>query len=275
MAEAKNDYFAGRLENPHTNANYNRELRKFFEWCGGERVPTQELAERYIDHLRERGYAPRTLRVAASALKKYAAMHGVSLLITNIPKVQMSMPKVLSEDEIKRLIEGIPYVEDKAMVALLYDCGLRVSELVNLDVDDVDLESRTITVRSRKGGTPQVLPFGKKTKGFLEKWLEIRESEGLTKEKVPALFIGRVGRFGKATRITVQTVARRLKHYGRVILGRDDVHPHLIRHSRAVHLRSRGVPLEDIKDFLGHASLQTTFIYARMEPGRLKSIPML
>ena len=257
----------------NTFLNYRRALWLFYYWatspfygnCDGEL--TQENIERFIDYRRyEGGKKPRTLNVTACALKKAAAIRGNDVKVTNVPKVEQQFPEILTEEEVNIVIENIRDKRDKAVWALLYDCALRLSELRNLNMDDVDFEKRRIHIR-RKGNVPQVLPFTEKTALILKEYLHERRERGYS-DKHPPFFIG------TQPRISVNNVERIIKEYARRLLGKTGITPHSLRHSRATALRERGVGLEKIKDFLGHSNIQTTFIYARMTPKELETLSL-
>jgi site-specific recombinase XerD len=259
------DYFNGRLRSKHTFEAYNRVIKEFFLWSNNGDV-NQATTEAYIEYLKKKGLSPSTLNVAACALKKYGEIHGNYFKVTNIPAIDQKVPDILSEDEVRALIDGIKDIRDKAIVALLYDCALRVGELVNLNYSDVDMENRLLILEHRKKNrAPQAVPFSKKSKEILERYFEEREKRGFSKKIYPELFVG-----GVNGRLSVAGIRYNLKRYGQRILGKP-VHPHQLRHSRASHLRDKGMSLDLLREFLGHRRVDTTLIYARLSPSELKS----
>ena len=130
-----------------------------------------------------------------------------------------------------------------------------------MDINDIDFENNWIFIKRRKGGgLPQNIPFQEKTKAILLKYLNERKKQNINDD---ALFVGKNGR------IAVSTVERIIKSGGRIFLNKD-ITPHYLRHAKATHLRQAGTSLEDIRDFLGHKSIQTSLIYARLIPSELK-----
>jgi len=254
------------VRNEHTLISYTRVIRDFQKKEG---ILNTERCRRYVKsfyHLK-----PRSINVIVSALRKYAELQGVSVDLRGlVPKIEYKIPQVLTVEEVKKMIEyaGKYDVRDKAIISLLYDCALRSSELVNLDCDDVNLEEGLIVVKERKNkpGIPQVIPFWDETKKTLKSYFEERERRGFTKETDPWLFIGREGRLSqRSVNYVVEYVSERA-------IGRK-INPHLLRHSKAVHLRQKGVTMEDLKDFLGHTNVNTTFLYARIVPTEMKKFP--
>lgn len=263
------DHFKGRLENKHTRDSYNSMVTRFFEWCGngnGDCDVNQTTVENFIDYLKhENNLSPGTLNVAASALRKYGKIKGVRFDVTNVPKVVQNSPETLSEEEIITVIDHITDPRDKAMIALLYDSALRISELVALNCDDVDLDGQLIHLSHRKmHNAPQAVPFGKKTKKILIKYFDERSVRGFgDRVKNPELFIG------AGSRIHANTVRMHIGNYSERFIGKR-IAPHQLRHSRATHLRNSGVSIEMLREFLGHSSISSTMIYARLSPIELQ-----
>jgi len=244
---------------------YARWITRFSDFCGG--VLTKECFEKkaheFIEHLKKEGYAPSTIRNAYAAMRMYAEGYGVNLRLTNLPPVEEKIPPYLKEEEVKALIDGTLCLRDKAIIALLYDCALRVGELRELNVEDVDLEDKTILVKSReKARFPQRLPMSEKTAEILGRYL----GESGLRRGMP-LFPSPRG--GRMTNYGIYYVVRT---WSERILGKK-VHPHMLRHTSAVVLRNRGVDMETIRDFLGHKSDITTRRYARIVPTELKKLP--
>lgn len=246
-------------------------ISKYTEWVKSNFPPEryidgivdEELMRKFIDHMYRKGYAPSTINQALHALEAFAKRMGKMIKLPNRPHVEEKIPSYLLEDEVEMLINGITDPRDKAFVALLIDTGLRLSEALQLDVDDVNFEERTLFVKSRKGGVPQVVPFSERTAKILKEYLEWRKFMGI---KDRALFVGTEGRLPERT-------AREIVYrWSKKILGKK-VHPHMLRHTCAVILRRRGVPMDIIKELLGHKSDIMTRRYARIVPTDLKKYP--
>jgi site-specific recombinase XerD len=262
-----------RCKTENTYMSYERALIQFYFWCDsnyGNRhfELNQQNIEDFVEYLKNDRKEPQTINTYANGLKKAAAINGNGYIkITNIPKITRKLPEILSEDEINTLVEKIPDIRDKAVIALLYDCALRLSELRNLNMNDVDLDKRRINIERRKNsGTPQILPFTERTKEILIDYLNEREERGYPKDLEP-FFVG------SRARITVYDIEALVKGWSRKLIGKN-ITPHSLRHSRAIHLRRKGILIEMIKDILGHKDLKTTLFYARSEPKDLEAFDL-
>jgi integrase/recombinase XerC len=195
-----------------------------------------------------------------------------------LPKVRRPLPMFLSVDETSEVVE-IPNeaghagdtlaARDRAMLELLYGAGVRVSELVGLDRQRIDLGERTARVLG-KGSKERLVPFGVPCVQALERYLALREQlrHPRTRAQDPdALFLGR---FGK--RLTSRQVQHLVRRYGVLGTGRPDLHPHALRHSCATHLLDAGADLRAIQELLGHASLSTTQRYTHVSIDRLLEV---
>jgi len=251
-----------RCNTDSTFKTYKHGIAKFAELCPDVELNQQGIEE-FVDRLKEAGYSAQTINSYVYGLKKVAKISGIGdVLVTNLPKIETKPPETISKDEVRKLIENISDTRDKAIIALMYDCALRLEELRMLDLEDLDFQERSIFV-SRKGGLPQKLYFGQKTHDILMDYLNERKRRGVY-DTIPALFVSR-------TRISRWEVGKVVRFWSKTILDKK-IHPHILRHSRALHLRDHGVNLEDLKDFLGHSNINTTFIYARMSSKQLKEI---
>ena len=189
------------------------------------------------------------------------------------PTTSKLLPKQLEFDEVVALIsaaegEGPLEVRDRAMFELLYSSGLRVSELCNLDLEQIDLEQGLVRV-SGKGGKERMVPVTTKAKAALRQWLEKRIAllEGAKTPDTRAVFLNYRG-----GRLTVRSVRRRID---RAIVSAGlarHVSPHMLRHTFATHLLRAGADLRAIQELLGHSSLSTTQIYTSVDVGRLMQV---
>lgn len=264
---------------------YRGDLRSLAEHC--EAAGIADAAAIDLDTLRdwlyanaEAGMGKATIArrsAAARGLSRWIAAHGGSDVAGRLrtPKRDRHLPRVLSrqamDDVLARLAaaaaEGEPTaLRDLAVVELLYASALRVSELVGLDVDDVDLERLTVRVVG-KGAKERVVPFGRPALDALLDWMRVGRA-GLASEAKPhpALFLGaRGGRLGQ----------RRVHELVTALLaelpGSGPHGPHALRHTAATHLLDGGADLRAVQDMLGHASLGTTQIYTHVSLDRLAS----
>ena len=179
------------------------------------------------------------------------------------PKRRVSLPNVVSVDDCFALVTApsartAAGLRDRAALELLYGAGLRVSELVGLNLDDVTQDA--LRVRG-KGGRERIVPLVRKARDAIDAYLA-RRSE--LRPAGTALFLNRRG-----TRLTARSVARHLEKYARIAGARRHVHPHALRHSFATHLLDMGADLRGIQELLGHASLSTTQRYTHVSAERL------
>jgi integrase/recombinase XerC len=183
------------------------------------------------------------------------------------PKLPKLLPRALQVDEVFGLLEtpapdDAIHVRDLAMIELLYGAGLRAQELVDLDLVRLDLAKRRVRVTG-KGNKQREVPFGKKAKAAIERWLEVRPTLALFQE--PAVFVSKEGR-----RLSTRGLRRRLHARVKAIGLERRVTPHVMRHSFATHLLDGGADLRSIQEMLGHASLGTTQRYTAVSIEHLR-----
>ncbi len=192
------------------------------------------------------------------------------------PKLRRKLPMVLAVEQAGETAEMPTQigttalnVRDRAMIELLYGSGLRVSELVGLDLGDIDLREGSARVLG-KGGKERVVPLGRKAREALEVYLDerpaLRDKKRLTQDP-RALFLG-----ARGTRLGVRQVQGLVKRYGALATGTPGLHPHALRHSCATHLLDAGADLRSIQELLGHASLSTTQRYTHVSMDRLQAV---
>jgi len=263
-----------RNASPHTVRCYEDDLVQFegylIESVGEAADPTTADARRlrsYSAWLSGRGYARRL--ASLRSFYRYQRRQGV---VTSDPvgglrnpKQPRRLPKLLRVDDVIRLLDGIPTaddlgIRDRAMFEALYGSGVRVGELVGLDLADLDDESGLVRVRG-KGRRERLSPVGALAMEWLGRWRAARRPRVPGE---PALFLNRRG-----TRLTSRSVGRILQEH-LVALGFDpSSSPHTLRHSFATHLLDRGADLRSVQELLGHRSLTTTQIYTHVTRERL------
>jgi integrase/recombinase XerD len=188
-----------------------------------------------------------------------------------LPRLERYLPDTLNEAETERLLQvdlrGRPFPKrDRAMLELLYSSGLRISELTNARLEQINLEDRFIRITG-KGNKTRLVPIGRKACEAINDYLET-ERRALVKPRTGSeLFLSRHGR--KLTTQRVWQIVREIAELG----GFDiRIYPHLLRHSCATHLLSNGADLRIIQELLGHADISTTQIYTHVDQNRLKTI---
>ena len=261
---------------PHTQRAYVSDLRQLAAFLD-ERGTALDAATR--DDLRAflasryAGNGPATLARKQSSLRAFYE-HRVRMGHISdsparrlvFPRRRFSLPNVVAVDDCFALVEApsrrtAAGLRDRAALELLYDAGLRVSELTSLDVRDV--ANGLVRVRG-KGGKERVVPLVERARAALEEYLARRAD---LRPKDSALFVNRRG-----GRLTTRSIARHLDRYAVVAGARRHVHPHALRHSFATHLLDLGADLRGIQELLGHASLSTTQRYTHVSSERLLQI---
>jgi integrase/recombinase XerC len=230
-----------------------------------------QQVRRYVAMLHSKGLAPRTLALTLSAwrgLFKWLVRHkGFAtnpVLGVRAPRASKPLPKALSVEQATKLLDvpeddSLALARDRAMFELLYSSGLRLGELVALDVGDgrLDLAHGEVTVTG-KGAKTRTVPVGARAREALKAWLKVRGQLAAPSER--ALFVGARGR-----RIAYAAVGKRLAAWAvRSGLGQH-VHPHMLRHSFATHVLQSSQDLRAVQEMLGHASIATTQVYTHLD----------
>jgi len=269
-----------RRMSPHTDTNYRRDLKRFIDYCDRHGIDTWQQVDG--QHVRSfaatehrQGASPRTIQRRLSALRsfyKFLLREGVVKLNPAVevqaPKARKRLPATIDVDQMGRLLgfrtdEEIS-VRDKAMMELFYSSGLRLSELVNLDLTDIDLVDRTVRVRG-KGNKERVVPVGRYAAEAISRWLQERTK--LASVGNPALFVGKRGE-----RISPRSVQKQVAAWARRQGLGVHVHPHMFRHSFATHLLESSQNLRGVQELLGHANIATTQIYTHLDFQHLAKI---
>ena len=269
----------------HTINGYVRDVRSFLIYMdeGPERPPDVRAVRGWLYQMAKKGLKPVTLSRKLSSLRaffSYLEREGVvgenPARFVRLPKSRPSLPDYLNVDDVFCLMDSVrdhdfPGARDRAILELLYSSGLRVSELVGLNLEDISLDLKVLKVRG-KGRKERMVPVGKKAVEALVRYLEKRTEsmkKGCTAEMGPdsPLFLNR---FGK--RLSQRSVQRLLERT-RLAAGLSSVcTPHTLRHAMASHLLEAGADLRAIQEMLGHASLQTTQRYTHLEVSTIANI---
>ena len=260
---------------------YRADLERFGWWLEKSRLAAGKVGRdelsRYIRELKARGISSRSTARALSALRGFYGFAGVHLDYRNDPtadlvnpKAGLSLPKTLTEREVEALLQtpdcGKPLgLRDRAMLELMYAAGLRVSEIVLLQRDRVDIPEGILRVTG-KGNRERLVPFGRSAGKWLSRYLaEVRPA--LDRRGSEHLFL--TPRGGPMTR---QRFWQLIEAYGRRAGIRSRLTPHRLRHSFATHLLEHGADLRALQMMLGHADISTTQIYTRVSATRLKRV---
>lgn len=247
---------------PHTIKNYLRANREFLNFIKkSPEIITEDDVKKYLAEISDR--SAMSLIVFLSAIK-YAfqnIMKGDPTLGIKRPKREKRLPTVLTKEEVKSLLKSIENRKSKLMVSLIYACGFRVSELVNLKISDLDFGDDVGHVTQGKGKKDRIFNIPK----FLRKALEKRSKKQLEKGE-EYLFTGPKGK------LTDRNLQKIIKNAAAKAGINKDVHPHTLRHSFATHLLENNIDIRKIQELLGHADLSTTQIYTHISTEELKKI---
>lgn len=269
-SEAFLTHLRGHHYSPRTVALYAGDLARLAA-CAGERPPEALQAHdvrRCLARLHAGGHAPRSLARMLSAWRSFYTWLGREGRLTanpcaglRPPKGVKRLPHTLTPDALARLLDGPPDADpialrDQAMFELMYSSGLRLAELVGLDLSDVDRGRGEVTVTG-KGRKTRIVPVGQAALSALSAWLMARAAVARDEQ---ALFVGARGQ-----RVAPRVVQARLR---RLALARglsERVHPHALRHSFASHILQSSGDLRAVQEMLGHASLSTTQVYTHLD----------
>lgn len=260
---------------PHTISNYRRDLVAFSRFCADNDLNdwaavTVHEVRRYAAHAHRRGLGGRSIARRLSAVRSFfeylirngGARHNPAVDVAS-PRSPRKLPETLDVDQITRLLmpEGDDALarRDRAMLELTYSAGLRLAELVSLDLDDIDLADASLRVIG-KGGKGRIAPVGDKAGHAITTWLQERPALVDKRPGETALFVSRNGR-----RLTPRAVQQRFAHWAKKHgLGRN-LHPHMLRHSFATHLLESSGNLRAVQELLGHADISTTQVYTHLD----------
>jgi len=270
------DLFATHLKaerglSVNTVESYTRDIKNFLAYIEGLNTITgveRKIMHEYIVKLYDVGLDPRSIARSVSALKTFFSFLLREGLIKDDPCVNLkaprfakNLPSALTVDEIDRIFNVVDTqkwegVRDRAMLELLYAFGLRVSELVGLKKEDVNLEQNFIVVRAGKGGKDRMTLVGESAK----KWMILYLEKGLDRLMVNDFFF--ITRRNRP--LTRQALWLKIKEYALKANVTKQVYPHILRHSFATHMLEGGADLRVIQTLLGHSSITTTEIYTHV-----------
>jgi integrase/recombinase XerD len=273
----------------HTLSNYRRDLDRYLAHL--ERAGRTDLAEvtgpdvgNFLVALRtgEDGHRPLATASASRAVVAVRGLHRFALAEGEVardvaadvhpPAPARKLPKALDVDTVTRLLEAPSTedprgVRDRALLELLYSTGARISEVVGLDVDDVDAEQRTV-VLTGKGGKQRLVPVGRPALAALDAYrVRSRPGFAVRGRGTPALFLNARG--ARLSRQSAWNVLRETAEFAGITA---EISPHTLRHSFATHLLDGGADLRVVQELLGHASVTTTQIYTMVTVDRLREV---
>ncbi|WP_214740969.1 MULTISPECIES: site-specific tyrosine recombinase XerD [unclassified Exiguobacterium] len=238
---------------------------------------TRSHIVKHIEELSQAGRASSSLRRAVSSIRMFhhhLKLTGVTTtdpsLYLETPKAEKQLPDTWSQAEVERLLDSVPTsdplsLRDRAMLELLYGTGMRVSELLGLDLDDLQFELGYLQCEG-KGERARIIPVSSVAQGFVERYIQ-QARNGLGGRETEALFLN-----GRGGRLSRQGFWKMIKRRAKLAGIDKEITPHVLRHSFATHLLENGADLRAIQQMLGHADLATTQVYTHVNKSRLQDV---
>lgn len=266
---------------PHTRRGYRRDLIKLAEFCASHNL--NEWGKVNSHHVRafvaarhRQGLGGRSLQRLLSSLRVFfdylireSRLDHNPASGVRAPKSARRLPEVLDVDQVGRLLAiddtDVLALRDRAIMELVYSSGLRLSELVSLNLPDVDLADAVVHVARGKGRKARQVPIGSHAREALEAWLDSRAALCVAEQE--ALFVSRNRR-----RLSPRSVQQRIRHWAKRQGIAAGVYPHMLRHSFASHLLESSSDLRAVQELLGHANLSTTQIYTHLDFQHLATV---
>ena len=278
------DYLkAERNASPYTVRNYTADLLGFFRFLTEHNIGSLAEVDKgtlrdYLRVLTEQRFARSSIARKLSAVRSfYRYLQREEIVAANplatlsSPKLDRRLPAFLARDEVARIVEAPDTttpngLRDRAFLELLYASGMRVSELVGLDVDSVNLDTREVRVWG-KGARERVVLIGEPAHRALTAYLEQGRPQLLTRRSTTAVFLNHHG-----GRLTARSVQSFVSSYAAATGMTRKVHPHIVRHTFATHMLDGGADLPVVQELLGHASLSSTQIYTHVSMAQAKKV---
>lgn len=264
-----------RRLSPHTISNYTRDLLSLQHYCeksnkDGIEALVEADIRAWASQLHRRGLAGGSIQRSLSATRSYYNFLGREkgelrnpATSVQAPRKPRKLPKTLDADQVDKYLEfdldTALALRDSAMAELFYSSGLRLAELAAVNINDIDPQSKLLTVTG-KGRKTRTVPVGSVALQTIARWLEIRPPDAAEMADPGALFTSNRGH-----RISVRNIQARLKLQGRKSGMHQDVHPHMLRHSFASHMLESSGDLRAVQELLGHANISTTQIYTHLD----------
>ena len=267
---------------PHTLKGYERDLKKLSDYLSAQDIENWKIVKEhdlraFINSERRRGLSPRSIQRLLSSCRTFFE----NLLIeghiqlspaqnVSSPKSAQLLPKAMDADLVQRLLDfkpkGMIEIRDKALAELLYSSGLRLSEVCQLEVQDLDLKERTCRVLG-KGNKTRIVPVGKKAIQAIRDWMIYRSELKASKEtSTHAIFLN-----NKGNRISARSIQLRLEKLC-LQRGIPGINPHMLRHSFASHVLESSGDLRAVQEMLGHSDIGTTQIYTKLDFQHLSKV---
>ena len=271
-----------RKTSENTRLSYQRDLKKLCIFLEEKHVTdveniTGEDLQSYVIYMGEQQFKPATISRNIASIKAFVQFLTEKGMIQNnivsalkAPKIEKKLPDIMTMNEVVVLLEqpsknNPKELRDKAMLELLYATGIRVSELISLRVEDLNLQMNYIICKDKN--KERMIPFGAKAKLALEKYVTGARKDMLTETGNNILFVNCSG-----LPMSRQGFWKIIKYYAKRAGIAADITPHTLRHSFAAHLVENGADLRSVQEMLGHSDISTTQVYANMNHSRLRAV---
>ncbi|MCR5303382.1 MAG: site-specific tyrosine recombinase XerD [Lachnospiraceae bacterium] len=266
----------------NTELSYRRDLKKLVAFAKDKGIDSVseidgKCLSDYIDHLGQAGLSASTISRNIASIKtfyhyllqKELVSEDISLSL-KAPKVEKKAPGILTDEQIEALLSAPSgnnpkEIRDKAMLELLYATGIRVSELITLKVNDLNMQMSLIMCRGSRN--ERVIPFGREARKALSKYMTETRDQILGDKESEVLFVNMSGE-----PMSRQGFWKLIKSYSKKAGVDGDITPHTLRHSFAAHLVKNGADLHSVQEMLGHSDISTTQMYARLVSSRLRDV---
>lgn len=279
------DYLIAQGDEHNTIQSYRYDLMQFRQYIHRKNIGLTEISTRvlrdYFHELFDLGLQPTSINRKISTIKAFFRFLGVSRGTAKNPasdlellKTGRKLPEILSVDDINKLIEGADErtptgLRDRTALELLYGAGLRISELLGLQLRDIDLESRWLKITG-KGNKQRIVPFGRQAVRAVEDFLASGRPELVKDRATPYLIINARGK--RMSRMGFTKILRKYRIKSGI---KKRITPHMLRHSFATHLLEAGADLRVVQELLGHVDISTTQIYTHVDREYLREIHQL
>ena len=265
----------------NTLESYQRDILQYQEYLEEKKINYKEVNNKnvlgYLDYLKGLDKKASTIsrhlasiRLFYQYLLKNKIVKEDSTKGIQSPKIEKKAPSILSSQEVSLLLEqpngeGLKSIRDKAMLEVAYATGMRVTEIISLNVSDIDIESSLVTCKNEN--KQRIIPLGKLSLSALKEYMTIARPNMIKDDNETALFVNVNGK-----RLTRQGFWKIIKFYKEQAHITKDITPHVLRHSFATHLLQNGADLKSIQTMLGHSDISSTQVYMQFQDDSLKNI---